>query len=1041
MGIELEDRLFLALTLRERAAQGDGAPPLPLPVPARAVLAARRLARWREDGRLLSDRLFALRLASLGVDGEQFQALLVEEPAALRQRLPPSPWMNAAVELWRRDAVGALPRLPDPLESEVAGSLAAAVRPLLRDAYARLTARLTEARPGAFEAPPLQVSLLRCLVGWLERMVEKSLALELHIRSVEQGPGSGDGAPLSLPAFTVELGSAERSWNVLCRYPVLIRNVIERTDLWLQAVLELLARLEADRPALREQLGVGAGPLRTVQMALGDPHQGGRSVCRLDFGGGERIIYKPRPLALAVHYQELLGWLSERGLSVPFRPTRLLDRGAYGWMELVAHRPCQSREEVKRFFRRQGVQLALLHLLEGRDMHNGNVLADGEHPVLIDLETLFAPVLATGGAPGPEGECFERSVLSTAFLPVRVWEDDKTLGLEVGGLAGAGGAAGAAPILARRMENGQVFFERRPMGGELCRNLPLHEGEVARAADHHQEVSDGFAEAYRILETHRAALLSPRGPLERFAADPLRLLPHSSALYQAFVGDAVHPHRAGNALDRDRLFDRLLHLTLPEPLALELDGGTRPALERGDVPWFGGTVSSTTLRLDSGHAVPEGLAEAGMSRVKRKAARLGDADREAQARLITASLLLPAGDALSPPTGSRQRLTAGTPASPELVLALARSLGDELLARACHEQGELVWLGVAATRRLRWRVGVLGLDLFSGLSGLMLALAYLGEVASAPVYTDAARCIVATIRRRLLRRSEKVGGAGALAGLGGIVYALASVATLWADGEVLALARDQCLRFPALLEADRRLDLAGGAAGALLAAHCVHRSAPDDAVTSALAACADHLLAAARPGGGWVDEPDHCEGGVLHGDAGIAYALVTAAAALGLERRARLVDPLSGGRWDRQAAPGDAAMAPGLSGGLAGVALGRLVDPRCPPGAIEPALVAAARSAPAADHSLCHGAMATVEALLAAERRGLLPAGCPSAGELGGAVVAAIRRDGPRGPLPIPVDAVGLHCGTAGLVYQLVRLVSPRRVPSVVLLEGPPPPV
>ncbi len=69
----------------------------------------------------------------------------------------------------------------------------------------------------------------------------------------------------------------------------------------------------------------------------------------------------------------------------------MADRGAYGWTEFVEAQACDTPEQVQRFYERQGGYLALLYFLEATDFHLENLIAAGEHPVLVDLEALFHP--------------------------------------------------------------------------------------------------------------------------------------------------------------------------------------------------------------------------------------------------------------------------------------------------------------------------------------------------------------------------------------------------------------------------------------------------------------------------------------------------------------------------------------------------------------------------------------------------------------------------------------------------------------------------
>src|SRR5262249_12442012 len=97
-------------------------------------------------------------------------------------------------------------------------------------------------------------------------------------------------------------------------------------------------------------------------------------------------------------------------------PLRVLDRRRYGWAEFVQAGPCGSREQVQRFYRRQGAYLALLYVLAATDFHYENVIAAGEHPVLVDLEALFHR-RALGPRPDPVRRGLQHGVLAIRLLP------------------------------------------------------------------------------------------------------------------------------------------------------------------------------------------------------------------------------------------------------------------------------------------------------------------------------------------------------------------------------------------------------------------------------------------------------------------------------------------------------------------------------------------------------------------------------------------------------------------------------------------------
>src|SRR5256885_1227691 len=100
------------------------------------------------------------------------------------------------------------------------------------------------------------------------------------------------------------------------------------------AAAECAGRFAADRAALVSLLGNETGPLVGLT-AAGDTHRRGRSVTVLRFASGARLIYKSRPVAVQVHFNELVTWLNRTVPDVDLATLRVLDRGAWGWVEHV----------------------------------------------------------------------------------------------------------------------------------------------------------------------------------------------------------------------------------------------------------------------------------------------------------------------------------------------------------------------------------------------------------------------------------------------------------------------------------------------------------------------------------------------------------------------------------------------------------------------------------------------------------------------------------------------------------------------------------
>src|SRR5262249_39042125 len=150
------------------------------------------------------------------------------------------------------------------------------------------------------------------LADLLLPMLTPASVLELNIDRLE-GLLEGSTPQERFRCFVERLRRPERTRAFLCEYPVLAQLLLDRIDDWVDGASELLDRLASDWRQLTAAFGDGdLGELVRVRGGLADPHRGGRSVCILTFRSGVRIVYKPKPLAIDAHFQDLLRWLNAR---------------------------------------------------------------------------------------------------------------------------------------------------------------------------------------------------------------------------------------------------------------------------------------------------------------------------------------------------------------------------------------------------------------------------------------------------------------------------------------------------------------------------------------------------------------------------------------------------------------------------------------------------------------------------------------------------------------------------------------------------------
>ena len=148
--------------------------------------------------------------------------------------------------------------------------------------------------------------------------------------------------------------------------------------------------------------------------SLSDPHNGGHAVQIVSFEDGSRVVYKPKDLRLDVAWSALIERLNRAEPPVDLKAVRAISRDGYGWTEFIDHTGCADQEGCKRFFRRAGAWLALFHCFAANDMHQENMIAAGDHPVPIDLETILQATTEEHKEQDPDDQAFDAAIETIA---------------------------------------------------------------------------------------------------------------------------------------------------------------------------------------------------------------------------------------------------------------------------------------------------------------------------------------------------------------------------------------------------------------------------------------------------------------------------------------------------------------------------------------------------------------------------------------------------------------------------------------------------
>lgn len=872
------------------------------------------------------------------------------------------------------------------------------------------------------------------------------------------------------------------------KYSVLARLVATTMDLWVEEKAEFLQRLALDLPTIQQTFQEDIGQVVAIQCNLSDLHNRGRSVIALTFASGLKLIYKPRGLSLEATYFELLAWCNQHFVEAlhatslhPFKLVKVIDCKTHGWMEFVEHLPCEDEAAAQRFYQRAGMLLCLLYVLQGNDCHQENLIASGDHPVLIDLETLLQPVVQeidpkteeVGGAQYEANQQFFDSVLQTGLLPR--WEFGAAgKAQDISGLGGVGEEISVQMQKWQNINTDSMVLEYESGIMPAQANTLFLNDITLSPNEYVNEIVDGFQQMYHFLRERRETLLAIDSPLAALAHQKVRFLFRNSQVYADVLGKALHPKFLQHGVDRSIQLDVLSRAFLAadaKPPVWSLLAVELQVLEQMDIPYFAADSSSDALTVNPGLVIEGYFKEPSYNRMISHLQRLSDADLAQQIAIIRGSFYSRVASGMTDTAPSKfvnagLDLDATAPLTYAQLVQEAVEIAKELQQRAIQAaDGSVTWIGMGYLPKAgRLQLQPLGDGLYDGVCGVALFLAALAKVTGDAEFRDLALSALQPLRKFLQitdphfqRKFTKQIGIGGSTGLGSIVYTLVRVSQFLDEPEILDLASLAAeLITQESIAGDRSFDIISGSAGAILGLLSLYQASSDPAVLDQAVALGYHLLInRTKSNSGfraWATLEGKLATGFSHGAAGIAYALLrlykitqetvfleAAEEAIAYERS--VFSPTAGNWQDvRQDKP---SFMTSWCHGAPGIGLGRLgglsiLDTPEIRQEIAVALNTTQQFGLQNLDHLCCGNFGRMEVLLVGASKLSSSELRETVQKQAAWVVTRAKQVGAFYLFPeLPADVYnpGFFQGTAGIGYELLRLAYPESLPSVLLWE------
>ena len=486
--------------------------------------------------------------------------------------------------------------------------------------------------------------MLRAQLGVIEQLTRRAVILKLHVETTLNDSSEVDETA-NFRKFVDAFENPEVRLNFFRAYPVLLRSVHAKLESWVSATEEFLARLENDKASLHATFGLSETAVIERVVSAGDTHNNGRSVLILFFDNGSAIVYKPRSVDLEAAFQSYLGWANQKSERVGLHIMAVASKPGYGWIEFIKHEECKDNTDARLYYFRLGYLTSLVYSINGVDIFFENLVASGNQPVIVDLETMFHTSLEGFKPSGPKITLQNRLFESVAGIGILPQPGMGSTDTELFDVSVMGAKADAkAPYKVTGIENfGNSKMRITEIAGWIPESNASPEHTLSRT-EKGEAVLSGMTEGFRVILESKDELIGPNGLIcEWFADADRRLIVRDTKAYGTLQLDESHPDLLRDQIDREWHWDNLWADILDRPFLSSFINSELSQLKRGDIPYFSGSVRSTQVTGGDGTIVELGhlLDDTPLGLVLRKLEKLSKNEVEQQLCIAATQLGMP----------------------------------------------------------------------------------------------------------------------------------------------------------------------------------------------------------------------------------------------------------------------------------------------------------------------------------------------------------------------------------------------------------------
>lgn len=607
----------------------------------------------------------------------------------------------------------------------------------------------------------------------------------------------------------------------------------------------------------------------TDMKILGDPHKNGESVTKVTLKQEENfieILYKPRDMTMDLHFQNLLQWFNDNTELYDFKTIKIINKKNYGWMEFIKSKPCHNKNEINCYFERQGYYLALFYIVNATDMHNENIIANGEFPVYVDLETIFHNQSYYNEIANNANDKGQRlvstSLYSSNILPISI-SNKRFENFNFSALNETKGKVTTIDIVDPFTSKIKMVKVKKDIAPNN-KHLPSIDNNTIDGENYAFQIIKGFKAMMNIILSKKQFFQSTYSPFSPFKGGEFRQVIRPTYFYGRLIEGAHSPEYLQNEGQRRRFFEKLYNLDyhhLPKSI-LEKEISF---LINDNIPVFSSQSDSLKLEID-GERIEDFYSFSSYDLTIDKIKSLNKESINKQIKLIVGSLDAYRNGAFleNPNRNLLESVFIGEDINKEKIIS--------------KNESSVTWNTFVFNRYGNLNYETMKLDLYSGLLGLLLYYGQLYIHSGEIEFLKTSKQIIQTIQLEF--EYGNYNDISLYNGLAGIVFVVSQLDFLLKDKNVSEFLDTIIETIKTQYHMDKEYDLIGGNAGVIISLVAYYKRSKDDSLLEFLNVIYTHLLSDREINNyGRVYWPSSYlddvtpKNGFAHGNIGIAYSM------------------------------------------------------------------------------------------------------------------------------------------------------------------------